>query len=317
MSITELARRLRLFYEYKCKSGLSLIRRQELKYLFGTLTEKTLKKNLYISFLKRRDHDMLVDRYIYGHIMTLDLTDRGLSRHLIIKGTHETQAAAAFCSALSRVIDRRDDNVAVLDIGANIGYYTLQEADIVGKKGTVYAVEPDPDNRQLLELNRDQNGFSNTVRIVPTAIGDRTGTTTFHRSTRSNWNRIVEDEHKARSEDLIDTIEVEVQTVESLLESEEIAAESVCGVRMDLEGYETAVVESMDQILNVDSPLAVFIEAHPDFVSDSAYKQLVDRLANAGFQIRYVGQHRSELPIDSFEELRNVEGSHVRLVLER
>ncbi len=312
-----MTRQYRLFYEYKLKSIASLLRRSEIGYLLGIFTEKVLGQNLYISLLDRRSHSLLADREIHGHTMSLDLTDRGLSRHLIIKGTHETRAASAFRSTLSNVIDCHDSDVTVLDIGANIGYYTLQEAEIIGQKGTVYAIEPDPNNRRLLEINRDKNGYSDTVRIISSAIGDRTGTATFHRSTRSNWNRIVDEGQSSRHSDLVDAIDVEVQTVKTLLEEEEISPESVRGVRMDLEGYETAVIKSMDPILNLESPLVLFIEAHPDFVEETAYERLIDRLADSGLQIRFVGQHRTELPIESFEELRHVEGSHVRLVLQR
>lgn len=47
----------------------------------------------------------------------------------------------------------------VLEIGANIGYYTLIFAKLVGEKGKVFAFEPDPTNFALLKKNIEINGY--------------------------------------------------------------------------------------------------------------------------------------------------------------
>ena len=41
----------------------------------------------------------------------------------------------------------------IFDIGANIGYYAVMEALMVGKEGEVIAIEPSPSNVRLLERN--------------------------------------------------------------------------------------------------------------------------------------------------------------------
>ena len=51
----------------------------------------------------------------------------------------------------------------VVDLGANIGYYTLIFAKLVGKKGKVFAFEPDKDNFRLLKKNIQTNCYSNIV----------------------------------------------------------------------------------------------------------------------------------------------------------
>ncbi len=59
-----------------------------------------------------------------------------------------------------------------VDVGANIGYYTLLAAQRVGSQGRVIAYEPDRDNFQLLKSNVALNGFSQ-VTIFPYALYDR------------------------------------------------------------------------------------------------------------------------------------------------
>jgi len=53
----------------------------------------------------------------------------------------------------------------VLDVGANIGYFTLLFAQQVGPRGHVYAVEPEPRNFELLRRNISLNGFANVTAI--------------------------------------------------------------------------------------------------------------------------------------------------------
>ena len=59
----------------------------------------------------------------------------------------------------------------VIDLGANIGYYTCILAKLVGKDGKVFAFEPDPRNLKLLEKNIKVNEYNNVV-IVDKAVSD-------------------------------------------------------------------------------------------------------------------------------------------------
>ncbi len=71
--------------------------------------------------------------------------------------------------------------MGVLDIGANIGYFALLSAAIVGPSGYVMAVEPNPRNVRLLEASRRANRFDHLV-IVQTAAGAETGLLVLHTS---------------------------------------------------------------------------------------------------------------------------------------
>ncbi len=64
--------------------------------------------------------------------------------------------------------------MGVLDVGANIGYFAMLSASIVGPDGYVLAVEPNPRNARLLEASRRLNQFEQVV-LCQTAAGRRTG----------------------------------------------------------------------------------------------------------------------------------------------
>ena len=60
----------------------------------------------------------------------------------------------------------------VVDIGANIGYYSIMLAKFVGKSGKVYAFEPEPKNVELLSKNVKVNNLHN-IKVSNIAISSK------------------------------------------------------------------------------------------------------------------------------------------------
>jgi FkbM family methyltransferase len=87
--------------------------------------------------------------------------------HHVRSGTYEPGVAEIF----TRYIE---PSMSVVDIGANIGYFTMLSASLVGPSGLVVAVEPNPENIKLLEASRRVNGFDQ-VLVIQAAAGRRTG----------------------------------------------------------------------------------------------------------------------------------------------
>ena len=101
---------------------------------------------------------------INGHKMFLDSKD---TLRLSILGVHEPFET----EIIKKEIKKGD---TVLDIGANIGYYTLIFAELVGENGKVFAFEPDPTNFAILEKNVEANGYKNVV-LVQKAVTNKPG----------------------------------------------------------------------------------------------------------------------------------------------
>jgi FkbM family methyltransferase len=76
-----------------------------------------------------------------------------------------------------------------IDVGANIGYYSLIAAKLVGAMGAVHCFEPNSDIRNTLETHVLLNGFEN-VTISGEALTDVTGTVRFYKSIVSENNGI-------------------------------------------------------------------------------------------------------------------------------
>ena len=95
-----------------------------------------------------------------------DPRDRVITKKLILYGEYERQEIEQLCSFI-----RPGD--CVLDVGANIGLYTLAFSRAVGPQGLVIAVEPDPDNLLLLRKNLEANHCVN-VTVIEAALSDKT-----------------------------------------------------------------------------------------------------------------------------------------------
>ena len=77
----------------------------------------------------------------------------------------------------------KKSDVAV-DVGANIGYYTILLADKVGKTGKVYAFEPDKINFEILLKNIKANNLENVI-AVNVAVGSKNGKDYLYKSSEN------------------------------------------------------------------------------------------------------------------------------------
>ena len=106
---------------------------------------------------------------VLGKYMTwVDLRDKALSPHLMLQGYWEMWIT----SALARLTK---PGTLTIDIGANLGYYTLLLADAVGPTGSVIAFEPNPRLANLLRSSVSINDFNSRVNVREEAVGNVSG----------------------------------------------------------------------------------------------------------------------------------------------
>lgn len=94
-----------------------------------------------------------------------DQRDQHVSKDIIDNGIWES-----FETRL--VIERLGPDSVFVDVGANLGYYSVIAADQIGSSGSIIAFEPDPDNFLLLEKNLQHNSFP-FVEAVNAGLSDQ------------------------------------------------------------------------------------------------------------------------------------------------
>jgi len=237
-----------------------------------------IKLVLRIRFKKLKSKNRFVMKNILGSKMYLDLDDKGISRELFVNNIREP-----FLTELIKKTIKKGD--IIVDIGANIGYYALLEAKLVGDKGKVYAIEPVSQNLNLLKRNISLNNYSN-IEVFQLAIGNENKTSRIFLSEESNWCSMI----KTNNIKVVGTAPVKLVTLDSFLKNKPYPDI----IRMDVEGDETEIIKGMKNILSVKRPLKLFIELHSIFIRDNGIGLLKFLRAN-GFQIEIFFHER--LPI--------------------
>jgi FkbM family methyltransferase len=130
-----------------------------------------------------------------------------------------------------------------VDVGANIGYFTLLAARSVGQEGRSIAIEASPSILELLKENLEINHVGSRVRAVNLAAADREGTLTVYAGPSVNLGlTTMVPNHDLRIETTIGA-----KRLRDILTEEEIAGARL--IKIDVEGFEGPVVRGLLPIL--------------------------------------------------------------------
>jgi len=185
---------------------------------------------------------------------------------------------AATTDAVARLLSPGD---VFVDVGANIGYFTVMAAARVGSQGRVYAFEPNPLPRRLLEISIAKNGLESRVTLRTCALSDTDGEDVefFVGSDLSNstisslapWEGHLQSGTLSREQ----SIRVPSRTFDSV--ADELAVAHIDVVKIDVEGAEMLVLNGMRRSLERCRPRHVVCETglHSDIAAlliDSGYR---------------------------------------------
>jgi FkbM family methyltransferase len=128
-----------------------------------------------------------------------------------------------------------------VDVGANIGYFSLLFAQRVGPSGKVIAIEAAPDTVRRLRANLALNGATGIVDVVEAACAPQKGEITFYlNSLNDGWSRLSPPAKGVRRHTMGTWIPVTVaaDTLTSIVGAD---AQRVSFIKLDIEGAETAI----------------------------------------------------------------------------
>ncbi len=158
-----------------------------------------------------------------------------------LSGSYEPEVASVIESLLK-------PGDTFLDVGANIGYFSLLGASLVGREGHVYAVEPNDLNVKLLESSRKANNFEN---ISVMQVGASTNIETLF------LNSLAGNGETARlgEFDIFATRTVAGLPLDVLLSGRQ---KPVSLIKIDVEGFEYRALQGAEKILSTDKPYIIF-----------------------------------------------------------
>jgi FkbM family methyltransferase len=231
-----------------------------------------------------------------------DAADEGVTRPILLHGTFEEAETAL----VRRVLH---PGMTVIDIGANIGYYSVLASRIVGDSGHVFAIEPEPKNRALLAKNAAENACKN-ISISALAISSRGGTARLY-TDRSNFGN-----PSLEARNIIDrasSIEVTTTTLDDFVTRE--VREPVDFIKMDVQGAEGLVLAGAEHVLSQPG-VALLMEFWPKGLRNSASNPLsvLRVLEQRGFALQIVESRGVSQPATATQILERTERSKDRFV---
>ncbi|MEC3997223.1 FkbM family methyltransferase [Actinacidiphila sp. DG2A-62] len=169
-----------------------------------------------------------------------------------------------------------------IDVGANIGYFSVLASQLVGPRGRVAAIEASEAFTARLAQNARLNRCRN-IRTVHTAVSDKQQTLTFILASSANMgaNSIVPYDGPAES-----TFDIEAYPLPEILDADEIATARV--IKVDVEGAEGSVVRGMAPMLGRLRPDAeITVEVTPERMEQlgDSVEELLDTMRGAGFHV--------------------------------
>lgn len=131
----------------------------------------------------------------------------------------------------------------VLDIGAKVGWYSVNIAKHFHSKVSIYAFEPDPVNYQLLDENITLNRALN-VTPIKAAVSDEVTTATLYKYKNSNIGR-----HSLLPNDLNKKLQVKTITLNHFVKLRDINIDKIKFIKIDVEGCDYFALHGASNLL--------------------------------------------------------------------
>ena len=137
--------------------------------------------------------------------------------------------------------------MTVVDVGANLGYYSLLASRLVGPSGRVVALEPNSENCRLLLSSLRLNDITN-VQLLPVAADTATGWAYYSTHVGSTGGLIEDGDLLSRPGTVVPTFRLD-ELVDQLVDG------PVGFLKMDVEGAEGRVVRGATRLIERDRPI--------------------------------------------------------------
>jgi len=192
-------------------------------------------------------------------------------------------------------------NDTVVDIGAHLGRYALISSNLVGKEGKVVTIEANPLVFEKLKKNLVLNKITNTICLNYAVYSEKTKIKLFIRkeeSTNTEYslrNTVMVDRDKLmveRSKDVERVLEVNADTLDNIMDLNDIKQESVNWIKIDVEGAELEVLKGATNVLSKSKDISILIEIHDVGNGKTLYQPIMDLLNNYNFKKEFEKIHK-------------------------
>ena len=238
--------------------------------------------------------ELALTRLNAGPMLYVDPLDEHVSANIIVHGYWEAWVHKVVMALLlpgSRVVE----------VGANVGYYTTTMAQKVGPGGYITALEANPRLVALIRRSLLLNNFAGYARVIDKAAMDAPGTINFVTSRTNSGGGFVTIWEGAPYEDAV------VSSIEAV-RLDDLDAGHVDLIRIDAEGSEAFILKGAAGILTANPDIVICMEwSVIQMGSRTSVPDFVDWLSSLGFQFWRIGydSRLTAVPRAQMAELSN------------
>ena len=252
------------------------------------------------------EHTMLTQT-VFGQLLYVDARDTSLLPSLVVRGYWEPGVTRA----LLRLVRPGQH---VVEVGANVGWYSLLFASRVVPGGSVTAFEANPRMVELLRRTLAANGYTAAVRVVPLAVTDRPGRATLHRLRHQQGSSSL---HPFTPADLAvwddeaSPLEVEATSLDAFFGSDGPPPDLI---RIDAEGAEPSILAGAQRLLERAPRVQLVLEFRPDILTRAGHEPhaFLTSLMHLGFRLHVISPRGRCRPI-TVDRLLASEGEELYL----
>lgn len=192
----------------------------------------------------------LINKTIYGFDLLINpAIDNGVEHSLYYFGTYEK-------GTLNFIKQNLKEGEVFFDIGANIGLMSIFASYCVGKTGSVFAFEANPETAKLLKFNINLNKINN-INIIDKAVGNDIGKIKIY----NNWAVNRGGATLIKPEQETDSFDVDLIKIDAI---EEYYSKDIKMIKIDVEGFEMDVLKGLEKILQKNNAPKLIIECSAD-----------------------------------------------------
>ena len=193
-------------------------------------------------FLNQYNSDMVV---VNGLKMYLDKVD---TLKLTVKGEYDRYPL----QIIEKILKPED---VVLDIGGNIGYYSLMMSKMIGNHGKIFSFEPDEVSFSIFNKNVLENNLKNIKIYQLAATQENEKLKLFINKDNKGDNRIYESQSLNQ-----DSIEIEGRRIDDILSEDT----KVNFIKIDIQGSEFGAIKGMGKIIENNPEITIYSEYWPE-----------------------------------------------------
>jgi FkbM family methyltransferase len=241
-----------------------------------------------------KEKDINFKDFLYRSLKLL-----GIDKSIMLKFDVPTYGYKVYCPINKEdfaIMSRHEDEIIdhfntkqgdiVVDVGAHMGKYTIIASKRVGANGKVIAIEAHPGNYEMLNRNIKLNGLTNVTTLNYAVYSKESKIKLYMPGEKSNhtiYNTLI----SSRATDEEKFVEVNADTLDSLLQQGGITHAEVNWIKIDVEGAEFEVLKGAHDIMSNSNNITFLIEIHNLEDGKNLYRPIMDLMEKHNFKVEF------------------------------